>query len=69
MPGHGKSVGVRLDERVLDSLKSKGPGHLTLINDILANRGHIAAANDHGEPGLLPPAATVHLQSSRGCDK
>jgi hypothetical protein len=28
---------VRLDERVLDWLKSKGQGHLTLINDILAN--------------------------------
>jgi uncharacterized protein (DUF4415 family) len=32
-----KAVSVRLDERVLDWLKSKGQGHLTLINDILAN--------------------------------
>jgi uncharacterized protein (DUF4415 family) len=32
-----KAVSVRLDERVLDWLKSKGRGHLTLINDILAN--------------------------------
>ena len=31
------AVSVRLDERVLVWLKSKGPGHLTLINDILAN--------------------------------
>jgi uncharacterized protein (DUF4415 family) len=31
------AVSVRLDERVLDWLKSKGRGHLTLINDILAN--------------------------------
>jgi uncharacterized protein (DUF4415 family) len=32
-----KAVSVRLDERVLEWLKSKGQGHLTLINDILAN--------------------------------
>jgi uncharacterized protein (DUF4415 family) len=32
-----KAVSVRLDERVLTWLKSKGRGHLTLINDILAN--------------------------------
>ena len=32
-----KAVSVRLDEHVLDWLKSKGRGHLTLINDILAN--------------------------------
>ena len=32
-----KAVSVRLDERVLEWLKSKGRGHLTLINDILAN--------------------------------
>jgi uncharacterized protein (DUF4415 family) len=32
-----RAVSVRLDERVLDWLKSKGQGHLTLINDILAN--------------------------------
>jgi uncharacterized protein (DUF4415 family) len=30
-------VSVRLDPRVLDWLKSKGPGHLTRINDILMN--------------------------------
>src|SRR5690349_13040588 len=30
-------VSVRLDPRVLDWLKSKGQGHLTLINDILVN--------------------------------
>lgn len=32
-----KAVSVRLDDRVLEWLKSKGRGHLTLINDILAN--------------------------------
>jgi len=32
-----RAVSVRLDEHVLDRLKSKGRGHLTLINDILAN--------------------------------
>lgn len=32
-----RAVSVRLDERVLVWLKSKGAGHLTLINDILAN--------------------------------
>jgi uncharacterized protein (DUF4415 family) len=31
------AVSVRLDARVLESLKSKGEGHLTRINDILAN--------------------------------
>jgi uncharacterized protein (DUF4415 family) len=30
-------VSVRLDERVIDWLKSKGQGHLTRVNDILAN--------------------------------
>jgi uncharacterized protein (DUF4415 family) len=30
-------VSVRLDPRVLEWLKSKGEGHLTRINDILAN--------------------------------
>lgn len=30
-------VSVRLDEEVLDWLRSKGDGHLTRINDILAN--------------------------------
>ncbi len=32
-----RAVSVRLDESVLVWLKSKGRGHLTLINDILAN--------------------------------
>jgi uncharacterized protein (DUF4415 family) len=32
-----KAVSVRLDEGVLEWLKSKGEGHLTRINDILAN--------------------------------
>lgn len=32
-----RAVSVRLDESVLFWLKSKGRGHLTLINDILAN--------------------------------
>jgi uncharacterized protein (DUF4415 family) len=32
-----KAVSVRLDARVLEWLKSKGSGHLTLINDILSN--------------------------------
>jgi uncharacterized protein (DUF4415 family) len=31
------SVSVRIDARVLAWLKSKGAGHLTLINDILTN--------------------------------
>ena len=31
------SVSLRLDPRVLAWLKSKGSGHLTRINDILAN--------------------------------
>ena len=31
------AVSVRLDPLVLDWLKSKGQGHLTRINDILAN--------------------------------
>ena len=31
------AVSVRLDPRVLNWLKSKGQGHLTRINDILAN--------------------------------
>ena len=31
------SVSVRLDARVVEWLKSKGGGHLTRINDILAN--------------------------------
>ena len=30
-------ISVRIEKRVLDWLKSKGKGHLTLINDILAN--------------------------------
>jgi uncharacterized protein (DUF4415 family) len=31
------SVSVRLDPHVLDWLRAKGEGHLTRINDILAN--------------------------------
>ncbi|MGB7762040.1 MAG: BrnA antitoxin family protein [Bryobacteraceae bacterium] len=31
------AVSVRLDAQVLDWLRSKGEGHLTRINDILAN--------------------------------
>jgi uncharacterized protein (DUF4415 family) len=31
-------VSVRLDPHVLDWLRGKGEGHLTRINDILANR-------------------------------
>jgi uncharacterized protein (DUF4415 family) len=35
---HSKTlVSVRLDQEVLEWLKAKGPGHLTRINDILAN--------------------------------
>jgi uncharacterized protein (DUF4415 family) len=30
-------VSVRLDPQVLEWLKARGPGHLTRINDILAN--------------------------------
>jgi uncharacterized protein (DUF4415 family) len=30
-------ISVRIETRVLDWLKSKGEGHLTRINDILAN--------------------------------
>ncbi len=32
-----QAVSVRLDESVVAWLKSKGKGHLTLINDIVAN--------------------------------
>jgi len=44
-----KAVSVRLDERVLVWLKSKGRGHLTLINDILANlmEAEMKAGRDH----------------------
>ncbi len=44
-----KAVSVRLDERVLVWLKSKGRGHLTLINDILANlmEAERKAGRDH----------------------
>lgn len=31
------AVSVRLDQEVLDWLRAKGEGHLTRINDILAN--------------------------------
>jgi uncharacterized protein (DUF4415 family) len=31
------AVSVRLDPRVLEWLRAKGQGHLTRINDILAN--------------------------------
>jgi uncharacterized protein (DUF4415 family) len=31
------AVSIRLDAQVLNWLKSKGEGHLTSINDILAN--------------------------------
>ena len=31
------AVSVRLDPQVLEWLRSKGEGHLTLINDILSN--------------------------------
>lgn len=31
------AVSIRLDPQVLDWIKSKGKGHLTRINDILAN--------------------------------
>ena len=34
---HKVPVSVRLDPQVLEWLKSKGAGHLTRINDILAN--------------------------------
>jgi uncharacterized protein (DUF4415 family) len=44
-----KAVSVRLDDRVLVWLKSKGRGHLTLINDILANlmEAELKAGHDH----------------------
>ncbi len=44
-----RAVSVRLDERVLVWLKSKGRGHLTLINDILANlmEAELKAGRDH----------------------
>lgn len=32
------AVSVRIDDVVLDWLKSKGPGHLTRINEILRDR-------------------------------
>ena len=37
VPRRKVAVSVRLDPEVLDWLKSKGEGHLTRINDILAN--------------------------------
>ena len=44
-----RAVSVRLDERVLVWLKSKGRGHLTLINDILANlmEAELRAGRNH----------------------
>jgi uncharacterized protein (DUF4415 family) len=44
-----RAVSVRLDERVPVWLKSKGRGHLTLINDILANLmdAELKARRDH----------------------
>jgi uncharacterized protein (DUF4415 family) len=44
-----KAVSVRLDEHVLVWLKSKGRGHLTLINDMLANlmEAEQKAGRDH----------------------
>ncbi len=37
-------VSVRLDPRVIDWLRSKGPGHLTRINDILTHLMEAEAA-------------------------
>ncbi len=44
-----RAVSVRLDEHVLVWLKSKGRGHLTLINDILTNlmEAELKAGRDH----------------------
>jgi uncharacterized protein (DUF4415 family) len=42
------AVSVRLDPRVLDWLKSKGEGHLTRINDILANLMQAEHEMEHG---------------------
>ena len=42
------AVSVRLDARVLEWLKSKGEGHLTRINDILAN---LMEAEQRVKPG------------------
>jgi uncharacterized protein (DUF4415 family) len=44
-----RAVSVRLDERVLVWLNSKGRGHLTLINDIFANlmEAELKAGRDH----------------------
>ena len=42
------AVSVRLDARVLGWLKSKGEGHLTRINDILAN---VMEAEQRMRPG------------------
>jgi len=44
-----RAVSVRLDEDVLVWLKSKGRGHLTLINDILTNlmEAELKAGRDH----------------------
>ena len=44
-----RAVSVRLDEHVLVWLKSKGRGHLTLINDILTNlmEAELRARRDH----------------------
>src|ERR1035438_3069532 len=44
-----RAVSVRLDEHVLVWLKSKGRGHLTLINDILTNlmEAELKTGRDH----------------------
>jgi uncharacterized protein (DUF4415 family) len=42
------AVSIRLDPSVLAWLKSKGGGHLTRINDILAN---LMEAEQHARPG------------------
>jgi uncharacterized protein (DUF4415 family) len=43
------AVSVRLDPRVLAWLKSKGEGHLTRINDILANLMEAEQRNGSGQ--------------------
>jgi uncharacterized protein (DUF4415 family) len=45
------AVSVRLDGRVLAWLKSKGRGHLTLVNDILANLMEAEQRADRGRSG------------------
>lgn len=57
-----RAVSVRLDESVLVWLKSKGRGHLTLINDILANL--MEAEQEADRRGQGSPALPLNEKSA-----